>query len=363
MLRTTTLVIGLFVAVAPSRAPTLAHARPSARTTTHARAPDPNNECGTRLDDQDIQIARALNDAGVYRSPTPESLLQVPIALHIVRRSNGTGGIDTPQLITAIANLNATFNQVGIRFYIQGPTDEIWDDSFYTNITTQAGIDALRQTNRVENAINIYFTESFSSGSGSLCGISSFSFSPTQGIVMANGCTGVSYNRATFPHELGHYFDLYHTHETAFGIECSTGTNCQTTGDLICDTPADPQIGHHNINGGCTYVGLEIDPCTAAPTYDPDVLNVMSAAPRLCRTRFSPAQIDRMRSALTILRPNLLGRCRADLDESGSLDIFDFLTFQAQFVHGDPAADLNLDTRFDIFDFLAFQNLFVIGCP
>lgn len=363
MLRTTTLVIGLLLAATPALAPTRAQTPLSTHTTTSAIAADPNNECGTRLSDDDIQFARALNDSGVYRSPTPESLLEVPIALHIVRRSNGTGGIDTTQLITAIANLNITFNQVGIRFYIQGSTDEIWNDDFYTNITTRAGIDTLRQTNRVENAINIYFTESFSSGSGALCGISSFTFSPTQGIVMANGCAGVTFNRATFPHELGHYFDLYHTHETAFGIECSTGTNCQTAGDLICDTPADPQIGHHNINGGCTYVGLEIDPCTAGPTYDPDVLNVMSAAPRLCRTRFSQEQIDRMRSVLTILRPNLLGSCRADLDGSGSLDIFDFLAFQTQFVQRDPAADLNLDTRFDIFDFLAFQDLFVIGCP
>ena len=89
----------------------------------------------------------------------------------------------------------------------------------------------------------------------------------------------------------------------------------------------------------------------------------MSAAPRLCRTRFSPEQIDRMRATLTNLRPNLLGICRADLDASGSLDIFDFLAFQTRFTQGDPAADINLDTRFDIFDFLAYQDLFVTGCP
>jgi Pregnancy-associated plasma protein-A len=356
MLRTTALVIGLLVASTPARAPT-------PTTTSPLNTPPSDPACGTILATEDVAFARALNDAGLYLTPPPESVLQVPLALHIVRRSNGTGGIDTTQLITAIANLNTTFSQAGILFYIQGKTDEIWDDHFYTGIASQADIDTLRQTNRDENAINLYFTESFAGSTGPLCGISSFSFSAVQGIVLSNGCAGVSYNRATFPHEIGHYFDLYHTHETAFGPECSTGTNCQTTGDLICDTPADPRIGYHNINGGCNYVGLEVDPCTGGATYAPDVLNVMSASPRLCRTRFSPEQIGRMRAALVNLRPHLLQGCPADLDASGSLDIFDYLAFQTRFAQGDPAADLNLDARFDVFDFLDFQTLFVGGCP
>ena len=350
MLRTTTLVISLSFTTTALHAPTLP-----------APAQFPGG-CGTRLDADDAPFARSLNDQGLYLAPLPESTLDVPLALHIVRRSDGSGGIDTTQLITAIANLNTSFRQVGIRFYIQGPTDEIWDDNFYPGITTQAGIDALRRTNRLENAINIYFTESFSSGPGPLCGIASFSFSPVQGIVLANGCAGVSYNRATFPHEIGHYFDLFHTHETMFGLECTSGVNCFTAGDLVCDTPADPHIGYHNMNGGCTYVGREIDPCSGTPTYNPDVLNIMSGAPRLCRTRFSPGQTQRMLATLVTLRPGLLTYCRADLARSGSLDIFDFLLFQTMFTRADPAADLNLDTRFDVFDFLAYQNLYARSC-
>ncbi|MCH7792601.1 MAG: hypothetical protein IID31_10020, partial [Planctomycetes bacterium] len=336
MLRTATLVISLSFTTTALHAPTLPEP---------AQFPD---GCGTRLDAANAALARALNDSGLYLAPLPESTLDVPLALHIVRRSDGSGGIDNAQLIAAISNLNDAFTQSGLSFYIVGPTDEIRSDFFYTGITSSAAIDALRSTNRVRNAINIYFTDSFSSSAGPLCGIASFSFSPVQGIVMANGCAGVSYNRATFPHEIGHYFDLFHTHETMFGLECTSGVNCHTAGDLVCDTPADPHIGYHNMNGGCTYVGREIDPCSGTPTYNPDVLNIMSAAPRLCRTRFSPGQTQRMLATLVTLRPGLITHCRADLDRSGSLDIFDFLLFQTMFTRADPAADLNLDTRFDI---------------
>ncbi|MBL0071623.1 MAG: hypothetical protein IPP34_07360 [Bacteroidetes bacterium] len=35
---------------------------------------------------------------------------------------------------------------------------------------------------------------------------------------------------------MGHFFGLYHTFETQFGSELANGSNCATTGDLVCDT-------------------------------------------------------------------------------------------------------------------------------
>jgi len=46
----------------------------------------------------------------------------------------------------------------------------------------------------------------------------------------------------------------------------------------------------------------------------------------------------------------------------GSLDILDFIAFQALFQQGDPAADCNNDTRFNVFDFTCFQGVFEAGC-
>ncbi|MCH8270733.1 MAG: trypsin-like peptidase domain-containing protein [Planctomycetes bacterium] len=56
--------------------------------------------------------------------------------------------------------------------------------------------------------------------------------------------------------------------------------------------------------------------------------------------------------------------CYADCDQSGTLDIFDFLCFQNSFVAGEPyACDCDPDPACDIFDFLCFQTAFVAGCP
>ena len=41
-------------------------------------------------------------------------------------------------------------------------------------------------------------------------------------------------------HEFGHYFGLEHTFTTKYGVELPDGSNCETAGDRICDTPADP---------------------------------------------------------------------------------------------------------------------------
>jgi hypothetical protein len=55
--------------------------------------------------------------------------------------------------------------------------------------------------------------------------------------------------------------------------------------------------------------------------------------------------------------------CRVDLNEDGSIDLFDFLAFQTAFDTGSPLADFNNDADLNVFDFLEFQNQFGDGCP
>ncbi|MFI4883530.1 MAG: GC-type dockerin domain-anchored protein [Phycisphaerales bacterium JB064] len=54
--------------------------------------------------------------------------------------------------------------------------------------------------------------------------------------------------------------------------------------------------------------------------------------------------------------------CLADIDQSGSLDLFDFLEFQRLFAERDVRADFDADRELTVFDFLAFQNAFASGC-
>ena len=61
------------------------------------------------------------------------------------------------------------------------------------------------------------------------------------GIVIGKGDC---FNWQSLAHEMGHYFRLYHTFEAdEFGPELvDDEVDCDTTGDLVCDTAADPFV-------------------------------------------------------------------------------------------------------------------------
>ncbi len=60
--------------------------------------------------------------------------------------------------------------------------------------------------------------------------------------------------------------------------------------------------------------------------------------------------------------PGASGGCLPDCDESGKLDIDDFICFQTYFALGDPKADCDADGQLNINDFICFQTSFVLGC-
>ncbi len=275
-------------------------------------------DCGSAVTPEEAAAfkARWANEPPMLAPPVVPASMCVPIAAHIVRTDEGTGGLPMSQLDQAMLDANAYYANTGISYYVLS-VDYIDDDDYYYNINTNAEIAALKGENVVADAINIYFTPNLSNENGGLCGISSFTTNPVQGIAMANGCTGVSSNPSSFPHEIGHYFDLYHTHETAFGDELVDGSNCGTTGDLLCDTPADPTLrtsgGSQNIGADCVYYGTETD--GNGDSYTPDTSQLMSYAPKACRTTISPQGEARALSTLLVLRPNLLTRgCPPEAD-------------------------------------------------
>lgn len=237
--------------------------------------------CGSDVTPEEAaRYLEILAGPGPDVAPSQPGPYCVPIAAHIVRTSAGTGGMPLSQLTQAIIDCNLHYANMDISFYVL-LVDYIDDDFFYYNISTRNDIDALRSTNVVSAAINIYFTPNLPG----LCGTSSFTFSSVQGIVMANGCTGLPDYPSVVSHEVGHYFDLFHTHETAFGLEFVNGTNCTTAGDLFCDTPADPNLGG-KVNSSCVYFAGEVDP--NGDPYAPDVSQIMSYARAICADTFSP---------------------------------------------------------------------------
>jgi hypothetical protein len=272
---------------------------------------DHARECGTMLGPEDLERILAQEVAGAYLlrdkagGEQLEYLLSVPLAIHVVRQSDGTGGLPDSSVANSIAVANAKFAGAGFQLFQQGATRFIDSDALYFNVDTQAEIDQLKQTDVIQNALNCYFTQNLADAQGSLCGQASFTTTQVQGVVVRNSCTTNGGNLSTFAHELGHFFDLFHTHETTFGVECPNGSNCATAGDRICDTPADPTLSSANMDTLCNYTG-NATACNGQ-IHAPDPSNLMSyAEPKNCRANFTFQQNNKMLATLVNLRSALI---------------------------------------------------------
>jgi hypothetical protein len=273
----------------------------AAMTAVPAMAQD---DCGTAPSPLEAAALQQQEAAGAYALPAMplRHIFSVPLTIHIVRQSDGTGGTPIAEVDASIDVVNNHWRAAGIEFFHNGTVDYIDNDTLFGGANGQAAIDSLKQINPVGNTINVYFTPSVSDATGGLCGQASFTTTAIQGIVMSDACTNDDGNTTSFAHELGHYLDLFHTHETVLGLECPNGSNCTTAGDLLCDTPADPTLANPGMLTGCTYSGTGT---RCGQVFNPNPANIM-ASNTGCRTLFTEGQRLRALATLVNLRPNLI---------------------------------------------------------
>ncbi len=263
-----------------------------------------------------------LNEGLASRGST--AISAVPIKAHVIRTTSGSGGLPSIALYQAIAAMNSIYVNAGIEFFLCDGINYIDSDEFYNFETDQEG--ALTITNNITGVINIYFTNSIvnTASDNALCGYAYFPGGP-ETILMANNCAT---NGSTLSHEMGHFFALPHTHGNSNVLgsteELVDGSNCETTGDFICDTNADPQLGNSNVNFSCQYTGIEQD--ANGEFYNPDPLNIMSYSRKVCRTFFSPQQYARINAVYQVSRSNLAcpsfeANFTADLTESCATEL------------------------------------------
>jgi hypothetical protein len=254
----------------------------------------PQHECRTQISPegaaryrQEIEpnfkkfLLRFQEDMAAGRMP----LIHVPVQIHIVRRSDGTGGMSETAIWDEFENfVRPYYTAANLNFTFCNATNFINSDAYF-NISGDAEGDAMSVEHNVADVLNIYYVND----PDGACGWARFTFDlPTDYIVIANSCAD---NQSTTAHEIGHYFDLFHTHETAFGTECPDGSNCDTAGDLLCDTPADPSLTS-KVNNSCVYTGTNT--ACGGQSYTPDPTNIMSYSLKECRTFFSPEQIAKI---------------------------------------------------------------------
>lgn len=224
------------------------------------------------------------------KSKSSKSFHQIPIKIHVIRNSDGSGGLDVYDLENAIKNLNTIYSEAFMEFYMYQDINFI-DESDYVHF--EKGEDEnLMKTDYKSGIINIYFTDYIENNSGSsICGYS-VNNKNSHMIIMKNGCTP---NDSSLAHEMGHVFSLMHTHGISnkeMTSELVDGSNCDTDGDGICDTPADPGLSGSKIDNFCGYNGNETD--INGDVFSPDTENIMSYSRKACRNHFTPQQLARM---------------------------------------------------------------------
>lgn len=251
-----------------------------------------------------------------YRSNTMDS---VPVTIHfVVAPGFNEPGLSYEQVEAAINGANRVYGASGIFFYICG-SPRVIDGAFTYNPTTAA---AVNRQNYVPNTINMYFMDDlFISDDFRLLGFAEFPyFASVENRAVYLDKEFVT-DGATLIHELGHFYGLFHTHETFMGREFVNGTNCETAGDLLCDTPADPNLGTPGFLAGCQYVANVGDP--NGDPYTPPGANYMSYAPSACVREFSTQQQALIRSIHLDENSYLVGNCDFYPDFAVASDLTD----------------------------------------
>jgi PKD repeat protein len=261
--------------------------------------------CGTEIDASNIESLRQQNQqwnlAGQNNNSRAYSGTThfVPVQIHIIRETAGTGGISGGDALAAFDRMNEFYIDASVHFFQCSPVNFIDNSTYYNYDKTQKS--ALDAAYGVSDVVNIYVANTVTSGTTPICGHSTF----PGGLDFLIQSTSCMKNGSTLSHEMGHYMGLYHTHETSFGDEAVNGSDCNGEGDLICDTPADPRLStSSNLNqSGCIYYGTDTD--ENGQPYSPMVNNLMSYSGKGCRTEFTTMQQAKILNTLTVSRSYL----------------------------------------------------------
>ena len=219
------------------------------------------------------------------------------VAIHVIEDTTGATNITDVAIAADIAALNTIFAPVCASF-------DICSTYYHPNVRSDT-VDLVKNIQNIEIAtlydvpmvINIYYVEEIVSpispcGFAPLGGMSAPAASPTRdAIFIKKSCSG---GGKTIMHEVGHYFGLYHTFETSTGVELADGSNCTTTGDLVCDTPGDPYVDTTTtMDSFCNLEPPITD--TNGDYYTPNACNIMSYYTNSCEGRhFTTGQYNRM---------------------------------------------------------------------
>jgi gliding motility-associated-like protein len=297
----------------------------------HRLSTDPTYREAQELAEKKL-LQLAQNRTSTQRAPVMYTL---PVVFHIIH-DGGIENISDDQVLDGLQHLNDAFANVGyydpstgvdveIQFClaqrdpqgeattgierVQSPLTDLFVDTDDQNMKDLSRYDPLQY-------INIWVVREIDLGDTGALG---YAYLPGahgadfDGIVMRYDYTGVNPTRsAVIAHEMGHYLGLYHTFEGG-----CTNNNCQTDGDLVCDTPPDNSTARPPCEVVQNTCSSDVDDLSPNNPFRPIANGGLGDQPDLhenymdytrheCRTLFTAGQAARMQDVVANIRSSLL---------------------------------------------------------
>lgn len=203
----------------------------------------------------------------------------IPVKFHLVADDDGEGRILEHHVLQQLCWLNEAYADYDIQFYLKDGSFNYIDNSVIFDGPGTTGGEIRMNSFRDDNAMNIFLTDKADTGGGSIGTTLGFYSRNRDWVVIRNDQMTDGYN-SVIGHEVGHFFSLLHPHngwdsepweESRHGnpvsiqsiggveIECQDGSNCETAGDFLCDTPPDYNFGFGWPD--CNFTSRITDPC------------------------------------------------------------------------------------------------------
>lgn len=247
---------------------------------SYVSAQHTSNWCGTAHTEAFMERLKSNKDA-YYNNPLrleDREPVYIPLQIQIVSDNNGNGGAQEIDLARFLGHLNEFYLDYDMQFFFPEK-----DGSAFNYFSSQAAYNEPNGSfgeldmdlNRNLSAINMYIINVINLG-GTFDGTVAGYYDPgPDWIVTTKGYARPGLN--VLIHEVGHYFSLAHPHygwecqgydqaihgnplesdysfcestfgpvnalATTFEAELVDRSNCEETGDLLCDTPPDYNFG------------------------------------------------------------------------------------------------------------------------